>query len=106
MRSGRARRPPLRAVELQHPAACIEDGGASSAICPTSEGILSREGPAHGALVARPSPPKREETPIFDDGTAALAILDGLLHHAAVVSIHQRQLPHALPPRRNRQPPT
>ncbi len=62
MRSGRARCPPLRAVELQHPAACIGDGGASLAICPTSEETLSREAPAHPALAARPPPPKREET--------------------------------------------
>jgi len=45
----------------QQPAA--EDGGASPAICATSEGILSREVPAHTAVTARLSPPNDEKTP-------------------------------------------
>jgi DAHP synthetase family protein len=38
-------RPPPRAVELQQPAACIEDSGVSLALCATSDGILSSESP-------------------------------------------------------------
>ena len=55
-------RPPLRAVELQHPAACIEDSGVSFAFCATSAGILSGESPAHAGAAAPASPPTRPET--------------------------------------------
>jgi hypothetical protein len=39
---------------------------------------------------------------IFDDTIAAAAILDRLLHHAAVLAITGDSYPHARPPRRHR----
>jgi hypothetical protein len=47
-------------MNSQQPAA--EDGGASPALCATSERNLSRESPAHTAITTHRSPPNSEET--------------------------------------------
>jgi hypothetical protein len=51
-------------MNSQQPA--VEDGGASLALCATTERNLNRENPAHAAIAARPSPPNDEETLSID----------------------------------------
>ena len=56
----------------------------------------------HGSIVLTTNRHIADWGQIFDDTTVAAAILDRLLHHATVLALKGRQLPHARPPRRHR----
>ena len=60
----------------------------------------------HGSIILTTNRGIADWGHIFEDTTVATAVLDRLLHHASVLSVDRRQLPHAPPPRRHHSAPT